>query len=137
MDHVVHVAADNYAAVIEVLATDLKCISHVRHIERRLVFKKCVEIKGRGVEGSDSASRQRQQVPAPFRFTGPLFGCFFDYDMRIRAADAERADASAARSAVLCFPFRQLGIDKERTVCEVNAWVFVFEVETRWQLLVF
>jgi hypothetical protein len=55
----------------------------------------------------------------------------------VRPADAERADAGTARPALHGLPLRQLGVDVEGAVLEVDAGVFRLEVEARRELPMF
>ena len=52
------------------------------------------------------------------------------HDMRVRSADAECADAGAART-LPSFPFRSFAIDAKWTVLEIKVWIGLVEMKRR------
>src|SRR5258708_30982850 len=57
-------------------------------------------------------------------------GSLLKHDVRVRSADTESADAGAAWLAV-GFPFGSFAVDPERTVREIEIWIWQVEMKCR------
>ena len=89
---------------------------------------------GRALQGVARSRGQDEQVSGP-HLSGRLGGGrFFDDDVRVRAADAETADAGPARRAVRR-PLGERRVHVKRTVGKVNTRVGFIEMQTRRDLL--
>src|SRR6185295_15805799 len=134
-DRLLAIAAEHQAALLEALAADLQRIGDVR--ERQLgTSAEVLQEGGRGArERRLAARRERQRLPAVHDRPWPRRRRLLEHQVRVRAAEAERADAGAPRYAG-GGPRTELGVDVDRARGEVDLGVRRGEMEARRQLAV-
>ena len=131
---VIAVAADHHPAPSEVTPSRLERVRHVGQRRGRIRAQEIDEAVGRCFQRTITARRKRHQVPVPAALFRRARRCFFEHDVRVRSADAERADAGAART--FAPPFLQPRVHVERAVGEVDGRIRLGEVEAGRELLV-
>ncbi len=127
---VVCVAANQHPPMREVVSSDLKRVRDIGEIKFRTLFQLLREICRRLIERRFRFGREQKQLRrARSRRSFQCRG-FFENDVRVCAADAERTHAGPARRPAV-FPFRKLCADKERAVREINFRIRRFKMQAR------
>ena len=88
------------APVREGPSSDVQGVGDVGEVEFGMAGEVCAQSLRRSAERRGAAGRQREQLKRPAPLKRISVGGFLDHGMRVRAADAERADAGAPRRAV-------------------------------------
>ena len=127
------VACDHKAPMFHCRATDLKRPGGVGQIERSVGCQPIGQSHCAGIECCDRLRRQQQELRHTRRRRRPELRCFFDDDVRVGAADSQRADTGTPWVRPRC-PRLERRVHVERARLELASRVGLLEVQRRRKL---
>src|SRR5262245_1294402 len=95
-----------------------------------MLLEVAAKVRGRRIEGGTRTGRQYQKLFGPRRRRCSARRRFFEHDVRVRAADAQRAESGTARGPSFR-PGQERRVHVEGTLLEAELRVRRLEVQGR------